>query len=262
VDGATLVQTDASINPGNSGGPLVNALGEVIGVNSSIFSNTGGSVGIGFAIPIERAIRVAQDLRKYGRVRRAWVGLDVASDNRRRPAGQSGVSITVVGAGSPAEQAGIQTGDVLVSAQGRRIRNFLDWEAVKLDIGIGDTLPIVTRRASAERKVVLRVGDLPTSRAPKVAVLGDLQVITVTPEVRAERGLSAKLRGALIYRIGSETQDVTGLREGDVIFQVNRQTVSSAEELRQVLRDAKGRTGVRLWIMRGGEIMASDFGLR
>ncbi len=73
-----MIQTDASINPGNSGGPLANALGEVVGVNSSIFSNSGGSIGLGFAIPIERALRVADEIVKNGEVRRAWVGLDVA----------------------------------------------------------------------------------------------------------------------------------------------------------------------------------------
>src|SRR5881628_2488185 len=73
-----MIQTDAAINPGNSGGPLANALGEVVGVNSSIFTSSGGSVGIGFAIPIERALRVADELRRFGKVRRAWVGLDVA----------------------------------------------------------------------------------------------------------------------------------------------------------------------------------------
>src|SRR5256886_15928704 len=73
-----MIQTDAPINPGNSGGPLANAVGEVVGVNSSIFTSSGGSVGIGFAIPIERALRVADELRRFGKVRRAWVGLDVA----------------------------------------------------------------------------------------------------------------------------------------------------------------------------------------
>ncbi|MBI4501140.1 MAG: trypsin-like peptidase domain-containing protein [Gemmatimonadetes bacterium] len=256
-----MIQTDAAINPGNSGGPLVNALGEVVGVNSSIFSNTGSSVGIGFAIPIERAMRVADELRKYGRVRRAWVGLNVAGDGRRAVGKQPGLQVSVVAPNSPARRAGIQQGDILVSAQGHRLKNFLDWEAVKLDIGVGDTLSVVVRRAGAERPMVLQVEDLPTSKAEKVAVLGDIQVITVTPDVRAERGIRST-RGALIYRIGAATQEATGLDEGDVVFQVNRQTVSSAEDLRQALRAVRGGSPVRIYFERGGDMVVSDFYVR
>jgi serine protease Do len=253
-----MIQTDAAINPGNSGGPLVNALGEVVGVNSSIFSNTGSSVGIGFAIPIERAMRVADELRKFGRVRRAWVGLDVANNRRRVPGRQPEVQVSIVVPGSPAAGAGIEPGDVLVSAQGHRVKSFLDWEAVQLDLGVGDTLPVVIRHVGVDRQLVLRVEDLPSSKAQKIAVLGDLQVVTVTPEVRAERGITSN-RGALIYHVGTDTKDATGLVEGDVIFQVNRQTVGTAEDLRQVFRAAQSRSPIRVYFERGGQIVITDF---
>src|SRR5438552_14083859 len=253
-----MIQTDAAINPGNSGGPLVSALGEVVGVNSFIFSNTGSSVGIGFAIPVERAMRVADDLKKYGRVRRAWVGLDVSAPNAQRGRRAAGLSISAVAPGSPAERAGIAVGDLLVSAQGRRLKNFLDWEAVKLDIGAGDTLPVVVRRTSGDRHVVLTVEDLPTSKAQKVAVLGDLQVVTVTPAIRAEKGIQSP-RGALVYAIGRESQQNTGLQPGDVIMQVNRQGIATAEDAQRALRGAQGRTPVRVYFERGGETGYTDF---
>ena len=258
-----MIQTDAAINPGNSGGPLVNALGEVIGVNSSIFSNTGGSVGIGFAIPIERAMRVADELRRFGRVRRAWVGLELANTaaGRRAPGREGGVAVQSVIVGSPADRAGVRAGDVLVSAQGHRLRTYLDWEAVKLDIGVGDTLPVVLRRGTAERRLVMRVEDLPTSKAEKVAVLGDLQVITMTPAIRAERGIRTQ-RGVLIYEIGGQTREATGLEEGDVIFAVNRRNVSTAEELRQTLRESQSRSAVRVYFERGGGMVQTDFYIR
>ena len=130
-----MIQTDAAINPGNSGGPLVNVMGEVVGVNSSIFTNTGGSVGIGFAIPIERALRVARELQQHGAVRRAWVGLGVSgSEHLRRWKELGGLQVTSVAPSSPAADAGLRQGDVLTSASGRPIRTFLDWEAVKLDV--------------------------------------------------------------------------------------------------------------------------------
>ncbi|MEP6472712.1 MAG: trypsin-like peptidase domain-containing protein, partial [Gemmatimonadota bacterium] len=139
-----MIQTDAAINPGNSGGPLVNALGEVIGVNSSIFSKSGGSEGLGFAIPIERAARVADEIIKRGSVRRAWTGLDVAnSEELENWKSQGGGLVRDVAPGGPADRAGIHRGDVLTEANGRRLRNYLDWEAVKLDLGVGDTIRIV-----------------------------------------------------------------------------------------------------------------------
>ncbi|MBI4420379.1 MAG: trypsin-like peptidase domain-containing protein [Gemmatimonadetes bacterium] len=253
-----MIQTDAAINPGNSGGPLANAVGEVVGVNSSIFSNTGSSVGIGFAIPIERAMRVADELRRYGRVRRAWVGLDVAGQDSQDWRKIGGLRVTAVAPGSPAARADIRPGDVLVSARGRRLRNFLDWEAVKLDIGVGDSLAAMLRRGGAERSAVLRVEDLPTSRAQKVAVLGDLQVITVTPAIRAERGIRSS-RGAMIYEIGPETQEATGLTPGDVIFQVNRQPVSNADDLQRIFRSVQGRSPIRVYFERSGQMGYSDF---
>lgn len=252
-----MIQTDASINPGNSGGPLANAAGEVIGVNSSIFSNTGGSVGIGFAIPIERAMRVAKELRQHGRLRRVWVGLELGQDSKDWKE-LGGVRVTSVAPASPAARAGVRTGDVLIEAQGRRLRTFLDWEAVKLDLDVGDSIAVQLRRASQTRRATMTVEDLPTSKAEKIAVLGGLQVISVTAAVRAERGVRSE-RGALIYQIGDEAQAATGLRPGDVIFQVNRQQISGAEDLQKVFGTAQGRAALRVWFERGGDTGYSDF---
>lgn len=254
-----MIQTDAAINPGNSGGPLINAVGQVIGVNSSIFSNTGGSIGIGFAIPIERALRVADELARYGAVRRAWMGLDVAgSEDLSGWKRAGGVRVTRVAGGGPAARAGIGTGDVLVSAAGEPLRTFLDWEAVKLDIAPGDSLRVRVRSGGRERVVSLPVEELPTSRAEKVAVLGDMELVTVTAAVQQERGLKSA-RGALIYRIGDDTQDATGLRQGDVILQINRQAVTTAEDTRRAFRAAAGRTPVRVYFERDGQLGVADF---
>jgi len=253
-----MIQTDAAINPGNSGGPLANAAGDVVGVNSSIFSNTGGSVGIGFAIPIERAMRVAKELKEHGRVRRAWVGLDIALQGSKDLKQLGGIRVGTVAPGSPAFRAGVRVGDVLTDAQGKRLRTFLDWEAVKLDLDVGDSVAVQLRRAGVDRRVAMTVEDLPTSRAEKVAVLGGLQVITVTAAVRAERGVRAE-KGALIYRIGADAQAATGLQQGDVIFMVNRQRIATAEDLRQVFNGAQGRSALRVYLERHGETGYSDF---
>jgi serine protease Do len=257
-----MIQTDAAINPGNSGGPLVNALGEVVGVNSSIFSNTGGSVGIGFAIPIERALRVADELRRFGRVRRAWVGLDVGGGNDLRSWKQTGgLRIAAVAPDGPAARAGLGTGDVLTTSRGKRLRTFLDWEALLLDTGPGDTLSVTYLTGAARHTTTLTVADLPTSRAEKVSVLGDIQAVTVTPAIRQERNIQAQ-QGVLIYDIGQEAQEATGLQPGDVVFQVNRQRVATAEELRGAFTQATGGGAISLWFERAGSIGRTAFYVR
>ncbi len=257
-----MIQTDAAINPGNSGGPLINALGDVVGVNASIFSESGGSIGIGFAIPIERAIRVARELEEFGTVRRAWVGLDVAGmDDRRDWKRRGGVPVTSVAPGGPAEQAGIEPNDVLVSAGGFQLHTFLDWEAVKLDVGPADILEVAYRRDGRQRTAQLQVEELPTTGAEKLTVLGDIQLVTVTAAIRQERGISRE-HGALVYEIGEATQRNTGLRPGDVIFQIDRERITSSEDARAAFRSAAGRGAVRVYFERGGGLAVTDFRIR
>jgi len=251
-----MIQTDAAINPGNSGGPLVNALGEVVGVNSSIFSSSGGSVGIGFAIPIERALRVADELRRFSTVRRSWVGLDVAGQDRLRDWKESGgLEITQVASGSPADRSGLRAGDVLVSTAGQATRTFLDWEAVLLDVGPGDSIPVVYRRGNRERSATVVVEDLPTTRAERIATLGDMQLITLTPAIKLERGFQSD-QGALIYSLGEAT--AVGLRAGDLIIQINRQRIARAEDVTEMFNRVRGsRTSIVVYVERDGRLFAT-----
>ncbi|HSE51415.1 MAG TPA: trypsin-like peptidase domain-containing protein, partial [Gemmatimonadales bacterium] len=228
-----MIQTDAAINPGNSGGPLANALGEVVAVNSSIFTGGGGSsgsIGLGFAIPIERAMRVADEILRTGSVQRAWTGLEVAGPSAMQDwKSQGGVTVTRVAAEGPAARGGITEGTVLVEANGRRLRNYLDWEAVKLDLHVGDKVSVRIKRGSGTQTREFTTGDLPTSTATKVTVLRGLEVVSVTPAIQAERGLRAP-RGALIVQVTDEVARGTGLREGDVILAINRSLVTNAQQ--------------------------------
>ncbi|HET8624728.1 MAG TPA: trypsin-like peptidase domain-containing protein [Gemmatimonadales bacterium] len=255
-----MIQTDAAINPGNSGGPLTNALGEVVGVNSSIFSNSGGSIGLGFAIPVERAIAVAEAIVRHGEVRRAWTGLEVAGPSSMRNwKSVGGVELVSVAPGGPAERAGLAAGDVLVSANGRQLRNFLDWEAVKLDLQVGDTVTLEVRQGGRTTPRRLVTGDLPTVTADKLTALRDIQLVTVTPSIRAERGIRSE-EGALIFRIAPAASRSSGLREGDVIIAVNRTAVRTAAQAGQLLERRAG--GFRVYFERGGEINFLDLVLR
>ena len=244
-----MIQTDAAINPGNSGGPLAHALGEVVGVNSNIFTTSGGSVGVGFAIPIERALRVADELRRYGTVRRAWVGLDVDAQDLRGWKRAGGLRVTEIAPGGPAARAGIAAGDVLLGAKSHRLRTFLDWEAVLLDTGPGDTLVVSYRHGGQPRTARVPVSDLPTTLAEKVSILGGMKAITVTPAVRAERNIQAD-HGALIHDISEEMQQATGLQSGDVVLQINRTRVETADDLRRAFSAAAGGGAVVVWFER------------
>jgi serine protease Do len=256
-----MIQTDAAINPGNSGGPLTNALGEVVGVNSSIFSSSGGSVGLGFAIPIERAVRVADEIIKSGTVRRAWVGLEVEGARAMRDwKSQGGVVLSSVAPGGPAAKAGLRPGDVLLEANGRRLRNYLDWEAVKLDLHVGDVVEMVARsdNTTTRRRVV--TGDLPTVTAEKITVLQDLQLINVTPAIQAERGIRSE-HGALIFRISPEVSRATGLQPGDVILAINRSQVRNASQVADLLNVRPGQV-IRIYVEREGQITFTDLVFR
>jgi serine protease Do len=257
-----MIQTDAAINPGNSGGPLVNAVGEVVGVNSSIFSESGGSVGMGFAIPIERALRIADELLQHGSVRRSWVGLSVPGRERLRDWKRTGgLTVTGVAPGGPAEEAGLREGDVLLTAARRPMRTFLDWESVKLDVAPSERLELTFRRGDRDRTATVVVADLPTAVADKVEVLGEMQLVTVTPAVRQERDIET-VQGALIFDIGTAARRSTGLRPGDVIYQINRQRVTRAEDVPDIIREVSRRGAVRIYFERSGSHGYTDFYVR
>jgi S1-C subfamily serine protease len=156
---------------------------------------------------------------------------------------------------------GVVAGDVLVSARGRRLRTFLDWEAVMLDTGPGDTLTVSYRHAGESRNARLAVTDFPTTLAEKVAVLGGMKVVTVTPTVRAERTIQSD-HGALIYDLPDEMEEATGLRSGDVILQINRVRVSSADDLRRAFAATAGAGAVTVWFERAGRLERTGFYVR
>jgi len=255
-----MIQTDASINPGNSGGPLVNALGQVIGVNSSIFSPTGSSIGLGFAIPINRARRVAEDLLAHGVVRRPWIGikLQLGAAGRPRELSSNGVPVASVVAGSPADRSGIRAGDVLVRSRDRAVHSPYDWEAERLELRVGEDVPLVLRRGGEEMRVNVKVADLPEVNAPKVTVLREIQLVTLTPAIRAERGVR-RANGALVQAVTPRVADQLGLQAGDVILQVNRVPIADAESAARAIDYYAGRGVIVMYLERGGQVYTTEF---
>lgn len=253
-----MIQTDAAINPGNSGGPLVDAAGEVIGVNSSIYSPSGGNVGLGFAIPINRAVRVAEDLLAHGTVRRPWVGVKPAVPQPGQPGVRPvrGAIVASVTPGSPAAAAGIRRGDVIVQAGDRAVHNAYDWEAALLELHVGDTVPITVERGGRTSKLTVRVADLPEVSAPSVSALHAIDLVTLTPAIRAEHGIQSTA-GAYVQSVSPQVSTQIGIEPGDVIVQINRLRVRSAQDAAQALDAVRGL--VVMYVERAGQAYSTEF---
>ena len=252
-----MIQTDAAINPGNSGGPLVNALGEVVGVNSAILSRSGGSEGLGFAVPINRARRVAEDILAHGHVRRAWIGLEVEPAGANRFGRIRELRVASVVPESPAARAGIRPGMVLESVGRKQLRTPLDWQAALLDARVGQALELTALDGGQRRIVRLVPEDVPSLAAERVRALDDFELVTLTPKIRGERGLISE-RGALIVSLSASARRL-GLREGDLILEINGSNVDTAEEAATLLRRAARRGFVRLVIERQGQRLEATF---
>jgi serine protease Do len=172
-----------------------------------------------------------------------------------------GAVILTVVPGSPAARAGLQSGDAILRAGARPIRNPIDWEAVLLDLRVGERVALRVRRGSREFDASVNVQDLPEANAPRVQVLQDLELVTVTTAIRAERGIRARA-GALILRVGQATASELGVQPGDVIVQINTTPIGSAEEAARALEYFGARGVIRMFLERAGAVYTTDFIMR
>ncbi|MBC7895985.1 MAG: trypsin-like peptidase domain-containing protein [Cytophagaceae bacterium] len=258
-----MIQTDASINPGNSGGPLVNANGEVIGVNSSIYTPSGGSIGLGFAIPINRARRVVDDLLEHGKVRRPWIGekLVTPDGNNPRDVVAAGVTIRAVVPGSPADKSGLKPGDEIAAVRGKRLRNVFDWEAERLDMRVGENVELTVKRGQRELTLPVVVADLPEVSAPRVTVMREIQLTSLTPQIRAERGYRSSV-GAVVVEVSDRVREEIGIQTGDLIVQINRSAIQAASDVSRALEYYGGRNVIRMVFERQGFLYTKEFEIR
>jgi serine protease Do len=256
----SFIQTDASINPGNSGGPLINAVGEVVGVNSAIFSQSGGgNIGIGFAIPIDSAKKVAEQLRKNGRVVRGWLGIraqDVApqlfaSSGVARPGGDM-AQVTEVSEGSPAAEAGVKLGDLIVEYNGKPVPKSLDFRAVIADTAPGQKAIFKIVRDKKEMTISVKIGELAEeSDAALTAEVKDpelgIKVQRITPEAARRLGLNST-KGVLVLEVqpGSPADSI-GLEPADVIREINQRPVNNVIDFERAMR--QGRRGERILLL-------------
>src|SRR5881394_2082446 len=252
-----LLQTNAAINPGNSGGPLINLRGEVIGINTVIASTTGGSQGLGFAIPSNTVRSALESLLKQGRIIRGYLGIQTGAS--QRGVGDSdteGVTVGEVVSGSPAEQAGLQPGDVISKFDGRDVKNFrtlrtlvaeapLD-KPVELQI-VRDGKPLTVKTQIKEQPVdyetarVAPSGKQPPPQGPQQSddqedvdsPLASIHVEELAPEKARQLDLPPNVKGVLVTNVAPDS-GVAELQKGDVIEEVNQQPVTSISDYRKI----------------------------
>jgi serine protease Do len=206
---------------------------------------------------------VVDDLLTHGSLRTPWIGVFLQStkSNNPRDVLAQGAVVARVTPDSPADKAGIKVGDVIMREGDRVVHNPFDWNAALLDLHVGSAAHLHIKRGSREMDVDVNIADVPELNAPKVQVLRDLQLVTVTPQIAAERGLRRQA-GALIYDITQNASDQTGLQKGDVIIQINRLSVSSAQDVARVINAIGGRSYLSVVVERQGQYLVSQFGVR
>jgi serine protease Do len=254
-----MIQTDAAINPGNSGGPLVNATGEVIGINTFIFSSSQGSEGVGFAIPINRAKAIIGDLINKGEVVKAWVGLRLARITPIVAQGlglkiRNGLIVASVDEMSPAKESGINPGDVVLRVGQEEITKESDWEEIVTYARVGNPLKLTLLRGDETITLDLTPEELPIMNAPSYVDRFGLRVASITGKLAAMYGL--KDEQGVIVAGWQENSIASGwdLQEGDIIRRINRQAIASLADYKRTLE--KIGTGYRILfvIERKGEL--------
>ena len=253
-----FIQTDVAINPGNSGGPLFNMAGEVIGINSQIYSRTGGYMGLSFAVPIEVAMKVKTDLQKYGKVSRGRLGVTIQGVSQeladsfglKKP---QGALVAAVESKSPAEKAGIKTGDIILGVDGRDIENSIDLPRLIGESRPGTQVKLKIWRQGDTRELSASLGEAPAEKVAKADAPSKMKPsklgVAVRPLTDDERK-QIESEGGLLVEQAEGPAARAGVQAGDVILAFNNQTLKSVDQLRHLVDKSRG--AVALLIQREG----------
>ncbi|MEM1345686.1 MAG: DegQ family serine endoprotease [Pseudomonadota bacterium] len=272
-----FLQTDAAINRGNSGGPLFNLNGDVIGVNTAIISPTGGSIGIGFAVPATLAENVVGQLRQFGETRRGWLGVRIqeVSDDIAETldlSEASGALVASVTADGPAEDGGIEPGDVILRFDGKPVQTMRDLPRMVAETPVGKTVRVVVFRKGKTQTVRVTLGRLEAQEleaaagsapAPGVvpqsldmSALG-MSLMPLTPEMRARHSIADDVSGVLVESIDEAgPAGEKGISAGDVIVEIGQEPVNNPSEVAKRIEGAlaAGRSSVLLLIQSGEDL--------
>ena len=256
-----FIQTDASINPGNSGGPLFNLKGEMVGLNTAIFSRTGGNIGIGFAIPVNMAKNVFAQLKEHGQVTRGWLGVmiqqvtaDLAENfNLERPIG---ALVGQVVPDSPAEKAGVKSGDVIISYNGKEISQMSMLPAMVASSDVGEKARLVLIRDGKKQNITVEIGKMDDEAAILAGTetgtskkLG-ITVQEITPKIAESLGIE-EAHGLIVNDVdpGSAAAEA-GIMRGDILLEINREKVDNIADYKKALQAAQEKKSILLLIER------------
>ena len=260
-----FIQTDVAINPGNSGGPLFNLSGEVVGINSQIYSRTGGFMGLSFAIPIDMAMNVVDQLKNKGQVSRGWLGVliqDVTRElaesfNMSKP---KGALVAKVLPDSPAEKAGFQVGDVVVEFNGKEVELSSNLPPIVGVTKINTSVPVKIIRNGKTVTLSVTIGELPAEEDLKLAgdggpkKMSDNRLAVVVTDLTDDQRekLDIKKGGVIVDRIEDGPAAKAGVRQGDIILMVNNEDIKNASHFKDLVKDLPAGKSVPILIQRRG----------
>ena len=253
-----FIQTDASINPGNSGGPLFNMNGEVVGINTAIVAQ---GQGIGFAIPINMAKAILDDLKEKGKVTRGWLGVSVQDITDEIAEGlklkeKKGALVADVFEGDPADEAGVKSGDVIIRVNGKDVENTHELLKIIAGIKVGKSVDVVILREGKEKEVRIKIAERPErdklALRSKTSEHFGMTVQEITPEIAKHLGLP-DTNGVIVSEVKEgSAAGATGIRAEDIILQVNKVKIYEMEDYEKEMARAEKAGSVLLLIQRGG----------
>jgi serine protease Do len=266
-----FIQTDAAINPGNSGGALVNLKGELVGINTAIASRSGGSIGIGFAIPTNLAGKVMTDILEKGKVVRGWLGVTISDVPEEvvkmyELETKDGAFVREVENEGPADKAGVEAGDIILEVSGKKIRNSTELITLIGSSEPGNTVNLKILRDGKGKNIEVRLEEFPEeesliarSQRNSLESLG-IEVETVSRNLRKKYNVTGNDEGVVITSIQQgSVADRLGLQEGDMIIRINRRYVSNVSEFSRVVGELGSGDPVVLYIRRGDRKFVRDF---
>ena len=267
ADYEDFIQTDAAINPGNSGGPLVNIKGELIGINTAIFSKTGGYQGIGFAVPTNMVRPLMSQLIQKGKIIRGWLGVTIQemTPEIAQKFGlekSRGALVSDVTKGSPAEKAGILRGDIVIEFNRKEVKDVASLRNMVSQSKVGSDVLIKILRSGKEYAVRLVVAELPREVAEvapdkmpddsEMGAFSGLTVMGLTKEIARQLGLSKDERGVVVVKVEPATPaDEAGIKKGDIIKEIDRKQISNLEDYNRIASITKRNDTVLLFVARG-----------
>ncbi|MDG1812630.1 MAG: DegQ family serine endoprotease [Porticoccaceae bacterium] len=262
-----FIQTDVAINPGNSGGPLFNLEGQVVGINSQIYSRSGGSIGLSFAIPASVAVGVIEQLKDHGKVQRGWLGVAIQDVNKRLAESlqlgtPQGALINAVEQGSPADKGGIKPGDVIVRFDGQIIVDSGDLPHVVGMMAPGENAKVEIYREGKRKKLTMKVGSLDTDRESITASSdGTDRLGLIVEEVDDEDRRALRLRGGVrVTQVSPESAAAESmLQAGDIVVQLGYSRIDDIDEYNQVISELPKNTPVAIRFYRQGRAIFRTF---